>query len=59
VAKSVIQNYKKNIPIKKIQSFIHGKTVKEVLETFLKRKLTPEELKIFSNEKSGIIEHYV
>ena len=42
---------KKNIPIKKIQSFIHGKTVKEVLETFLKRKLTPEELKIFSNEK--------
>jgi beta-phosphoglucomutase-like phosphatase (HAD superfamily) len=42
---------KKNIPINKIRSFIHGRCVKDVFETFLKRKLLPEELKILSNEK--------
>ena len=31
---------KKNIPLKKITSFIQGRCVKEIFETYLKRKLS-------------------
>ena len=44
---------KKNITIEKIRSFIHGKTVKEILESYLSRKLTKDELSILTNEKES------
>jgi len=44
---------KKNITIEKIRSFIHGKTVKEILESYLSRKLTKDELSSLTNEKES------
>jgi HAD superfamily hydrolase (TIGR01509 family) len=42
---------KKDISIEKLRTVIHGKTVKEVLETYLSKKLTQEELNELAEEK--------
>lgn len=44
---------KKDISIDKIRSFIHGKTVKEVLENFIGKKLTTDELMDLADEKEN------